>query len=125
MVEKKKICKVIELKDGDAFDTKKSQGEKEHLEKFASLFGAKIPFSTEYYICCFNQNDKNKIYEGFKKTFPLQNIMIGKEICEALHIDYEEIIKIREKDMADNFNYFIEELVKIPEVREKIKSLLN
>ncbi|EAI7927702.1 restriction endonuclease, partial [Campylobacter coli] len=40
-------------------------------------------------------------------------------------IEYQEILNIRKKDMEDNFNYFIEELLKIPEVLEKIKQILS
>lgn len=124
IVENERVCKIIELKDGDAFDTKKSQGEKEHLEKFTTLFGSKIPFVTDYYICSFNQNDKNIIYLGFKGVFSLEHILTGKELCNILKIDYQEIIDIRKKDSDDNFSYFIEELIKIPEVKEEIMKYL-
>ena len=120
IVERCRICKVIELKDGDNFDTKKSQGEREHLEQFATLFGAKIPFVTEYYICSFNQLDKKHIKEGFKNKFELENIMTGKELCDLLNIDYYDIIENRKTDMKDNINYFIDELIKIDEVKDMI-----
>ncbi|ECL0318803.1 restriction endonuclease [Campylobacter coli] len=120
-----RICKIIELKDGDMFDTKKVKGEKANLITFTEKFGAKIPFSTDYYICCFNQNNKEVIKEGMKNEFELEHIMTGKELCEILNIEYQEILNIRKKDMEDNFNYFIEELLKIPEVLEKIKQILS
>lgn len=125
IVERNRICKVIELKDGDAFDTKKSLGEKEHLEKFAMVFGAKIPFITDYFICSFNQEDKNAIKIGFKNTFSLENIMTGSELCKILNINYDEIIKLRQDDMKDNFNYFLEELIKIPEVLSKLEKIIK
>ncbi len=121
IVEKRRVCKVIELKDGDSFDTKKSLGEKESLEKFTKEFGSKVPFSTDYFICCFNQLDKNKIYEGFKGNFEVSHIMTGKELCEILNINYEQIIKERQRDAEDNTKYFIEELLKI----EEIKNFIN
>lgn len=120
IVESRRICKIIELKDGDNFDTKKSKWEKENLEKFANLFGAKIPFSTEYYICSFNQNDKEKIFHGFKWVFAYENILTGRELCKILKIDYDEIVEIRERDGRENFEYFIAELVNIPEVKMEI-----
>lgn len=125
IVERKRVCKVIELKDGDSFDTKKSKEEKEHLEKFSTEFGAKIPFVTEYYICCFNQNDKNKIYEGFKKRFSFEHIMTGRELCEILSLDYEGIINLRKRDGAENLECFIDELLNIKEVRELIVKKLE
>lgn len=124
IVDRHRICKVIELKDGDNFDTKKSESEKDHLEQFARLFGSRIPFVTEYYICSFNQENKEMIYTGFKGRFDLEHIMTGRELCEILHIDYDEIVSSRNEDMRDNFDYFINELVNIPEVREKIEELL-
>lgn len=120
VVEKKRICKVIELKDGDSFDTKKSQGEREHLEQFATNFGARIPFVTEYYICCFNQEDKEKIKVGFKGEFSEDHIMTGSELCEILNIDYNELRSIRKADMSDNLEYFIEQLIEIPGIKEII-----
>ena len=121
IVESYRVCKVIELKDGDAFDPKKSQGEKEHLEKFATLFGAKIPFVTDYYICSFNQNDKKLIMAGFKGVFSLEHILTGKELCQILGISYQEILDIRRRDTEENFAYLIAEMMKIPEVREEVK----
>ena len=125
MVEKKRICKVIELKDGDSFDTKKAAGEKEHLEQFAKELAVKIPFVTEYYICCFNNSDKEEIKTGFKNMFELENIMTGKELCSILNISYNKIKNERKKDAEDNFNYFIDELLKIKKVKKRIIKLLK
>lgn len=125
IVERKRICKVIELKDGDNFDTKKSESEREHLEQFAIYFGAKIPFVTEFYICSFNQADKQHIKEGFKNKFELENILTGRELCEILQIDYDAIISQRKIDMADNLNYFIDETLKIEDIRKMILEKLS
>lgn len=124
VVQMKNICKVIELKDGDNFDTKKAQGERENLEKFSVEFGAKIPFVTEYYICSFNQLDKKLIKEGFKNKFEMEHIMTGKELCQILNIDYDEIIAMRKKDMSENIDYFVDQLMEIDEIKDKIKSKL-
>ncbi len=120
IVERRRICKVIELKDGDMFDTKKSEGEKLHLEQFSTSFGARIPFVTEYYICSFNQEDKQHIKEGFKNRFEIENIMTGRELCQILQIDYDAIIERRRRDMQENLNYFVEQLLNIEEVKELI-----
>lgn len=125
IIEQNRVCKVIELKDGDNFDTKKSQSEKAHLEKFAMIFGAKIPFVTDYFICSFNQENKNMIHIGFKGCFDMNHILTGRELCEILCIDYDEIRHIRQSDREDNFSYFIGELVKIPEVLTEIKKHLK
>lgn len=72
------------------------------------------------YICSFNQLDKKHIKEGFKNKFELENIMTGKELCDLLNIDYYDIIENRKTDMKDNINYFIDELIKIDEVKDMI-----
>ncbi len=125
IIQKKRICKVIELKDGDTFDTKKARGEMEQLKEYAEKFGAKIPFVTEYYICCFNQEDKNAIMTGFKNVFTIEHIMTGRELCSILNIDYSKIISERKADAKDNFKYFVSELLNIPSVKEEILKQLD
>ena len=113
-------CKIIELKDGFMFDTKKVKGEKQNLEAFAAKFGSKIPFSTDYYICCFNEDSKEKIREGLKNEFKIEHIMTGVELCEILKISYEKIRRNRFLDSQSNLDYFVSELFKIDEVKNKI-----
>lgn len=125
IVQNKRVCKIIELKDGDAFDTKKSRGEREQLEEFSIKFGAKIPFVTDYFICCFNQDDKELIMQGFKNAFTIEHIMTGAELCDILSIDYAEIIQSRKKDAEDNIKYFVEELYKIPEIKAEMLNQLD
>ncbi len=125
IVQRRRICKIIELKDGDAFDTKKVIGEREHLKEFSELFGCKIPFITEWYICCFNQNDKSTIIEGLKHAFTENEILTGKEFCDVLGLSYEEIVESRLKDCEDNLNYFCTELLKISSVKERLKKLMK
>ena len=125
LVQKRRICSVIELKDGDAFDTKKSEVEKEHLEHFTQKFGTQIPFTTQYYVCCFNQDDKEQIKIGFKNKLNEEHILTGRELCDLLQIDYEKIVKTRQTDAESNLRYFLEELVKIEGVREELGNLLQ
>ncbi|MBR7002995.1 MAG: hypothetical protein IKI11_10100 [Neisseriaceae bacterium] len=124
IVQKKRICKVIELKDGDSFDTKKSKSERDNLIKFSTEFGAKIPFVTEYFVCCFNQLDKEMIKAGFKGCFDISHIMTGEELCQILNIDYHSIIQNRQKDAQENFEYFLTELLKIQEVKNFVKTII-
>ncbi|MCM1329714.1 MAG: hypothetical protein NC253_09775 [Ruminococcus sp.] len=120
LVQKKRLCKIIELKDGDTFDTKKARGEREQLEEYSIKFGAKIPFVAEYYICCFNQEDKDFIETGFKGVFTREHIMTGRELCEILSIDYDDIVESRKADARDNVDYFVSELLNIPEIKAEI-----
>lgn len=43
--------------------------------------------------------------------------MTGSELCEILNIDYNELRSIRKADMSDNLEYFIEQLIEIPEIK--------
>lgn len=119
----KNLCYVVELKDGDAFDTKKSLAEKEMLQLFVSHLAPKIPFRTKYYICCFNQSSKEKIVTGFKNVFTVDEVMTGEEFCDILGIDYRGIVQLRKDDAYDNFKYVIEKLFEIDEVRTKFLEL--
>ncbi|MBR4800918.1 MAG: restriction endonuclease [Clostridia bacterium] len=125
IVEQRRICKVVELKDGDAFDTKKSAGEKQHLEEFVLKFGSQIPFVAEYYICCFNQTDKNIIFTGFKGAFDMAHILTGRDLCNILRINYDEIVEKRKADAEDNFEYFLNQLIAIDEVNNYLKNKLK
>ncbi|MBF1051259.1 MAG: restriction endonuclease, partial [Peptostreptococcaceae bacterium] len=105
-----KNCYIIELKDGDNFDTKKSLAEYNSLVEYKNHLGSKIQFVTNYYICSFNQSDKENITKGFKGKFNINEVMTGKELCLLLNIEYDEIIKFRKNDALDNFDYFCNEL---------------
>ena len=115
----KNLCYVVELKDGDAFDTKKSLAEKEMLQLFVNHLAPKIPFRTKFYICCFNQFDKDKIVIGFKNVFSINEVMTGREFCNILGIDYDMIVKMRNNDAEDNFKYVVQKMFEIKEVRSQ------
>ena len=123
--EYKKQCYVVELKDGDSFDTKKSSSEKEMLQMFTNHLAPKIPFRMSYYICSFNQNDKEKIVIGFKSIFNLNEVMTGREFCQILNIDYDEIVRMRRCDTEDNFKYVIEQMAEIKDMMDYFKSLIR
>lgn len=125
IVESQRICKVIELKEGDSFDTKKSSGEQEHIAEFTLKFGSKIPFVADYFVCSFNQENKDVIYNGFKKVFEKEHILTGKELCKILKIDYDEIVNLRKTDQEDNLKYFVEEMLNIDKIKELIKEKLK
>ena len=97
-----KNCYIIELKDGDNFDTKKSDGEFENLEKYKNHLGSKIPFVTNFFICCFNQESKDLIVKGFKNRFNVEQVMTGKQLCNLLGIDYDTIIEFYNEDKCED-----------------------
>ena len=105
---------LIEIKDGDTFDTKKVAGEvesllivKEHLIK-----NRKIKDVSVYY-CSFNARDKKQIENGTKNLLPENSAMTGKELCELLGLDFDKIVQERKSQQKENFDYFMKELKKI------------
>lgn len=112
----RKACYVIELKDGDTFDTKKAAGERESMRAFVDA--QRIPFQISSYFCCFNQSSRDEIFDGFKRKIPKSELMTGQELCDLLELNYEEIRFERKRDQKPNFRYFMRELLKIREVRE-------
>ena len=119
--DKKQHCYVVELKDGDTFDTKKAAGEYESMCKFLSHISQRIGYEVSCYFVAFNQDSKEEIHKGFKKKIPLEKCMTGREFCKLLEIDYDDIVASRKKDASKNFPYFIQELLRIDEVREVMR----
>lgn len=121
-----KTLYITELKDGDAFDTKKSAGEVESLRRFQNDISENIPYKTLILVCCFNQIDKEKIIQGFKNKIKPEEAFTGKEFCALIGIDYQAIIdKRKEQDQKENLSFFCEELLKIESCREIILKLLT
>ena len=118
-------CYVIEVKDGDQFDTKKSAGEKKHLYDYLNFISQKIQFTVKPIICSFNAIDKQQVITGFKNIISKDEAYTGKELCELLNIDYSEIIDARKYHQRENMHFFIEALLQINEVRELILEQLR
>ncbi|MDY5822534.1 MAG: hypothetical protein SPJ83_07110 [Helicobacter sp.] len=120
-------CIVIELKDGDNFDTKKSQGEVNNLNTYSNALANKLPYpwQSEIKVCMFNQHDKTKIVSGFKGYISEKEAMSGDEFCNILGIDKEKIDRQRHEACNSNFEFVIDELLKIESVHNKIKQKLQ
>lgn len=93
---------VIEMKDGDDFDTKKSNAELETLTACKDFIENNFEISTDYALCCFNQKSRQNIVRGLKHRFDEAHVMTGNEFCELVGIEYEAIINERKSDAADN-----------------------
>lgn len=115
---------LIEIKDGDTFDTKKVAGEvsslvttKAHLIEHNNLQGDAVSI----YYCSFNATSHEQIERGAKGLLPEGSAMTGKEFCDLVGLDYDKIIQERKKDQQENLDYFIGELKKIPEIHSKFQ----
>ena len=113
----KRECYVLELKDGDQFDTKKSTGEVSNLSAFSTNVGSTIPYSTAIRICSFNQDDRQAIVAGFKHMVDESMVWTGREFCTLLGFDYAAILDERTTDANDNRRFLVQQLLRIPELR--------
>lgn len=119
--ETRQHCYLIELKDGDAFDTKKASGERQLMQQFMDKNSRHLPFTVSAHFCCFNQDDKSAIVRGFKRKINPEEAMTGREFCDLLELDYDAIVKQRQEAVSDNLPYFLSELVKIEAVQNWLK----
>jgi hypothetical protein len=114
--------KLIEIKDGDTFDTKKVAGELESLElakKFLINQGVSANKIHKHF-CSFNALNHKQIEKGAKGLLSSDMAMTGKELCDLLGLDFKKIVEERKKHQKENFDYFVNELKKIPEIIEKL-----
>lgn len=116
---------IIEVKAGFVFDTKKSTSENVNLKKYQNIISKKVSYKTSIFICCFGSEDKNEIKNGLKNKFELENIMTGKELCQILNIRYEKILEKKKNAANHNIDFFVKELIKIPEIKIKLNEFLN
>jgi hypothetical protein len=123
--DKRQHCYIIELKDGDAFDTKKAAGERESLHRFVNVIAPLVRFTISVHFCSFNQDGRQAIVDGFKRRITLQEAMTGKEFCDLLGIDYNEIVCLRREHQKVNFHDFIARLLVISSTREEIERQLS
>lgn len=117
-------CYVIELKDGDVFDTKKAAGERESLHRFVNVIAPMVRFTITVHFCSFNQHDPQAIVDGFKRKITLREAMTGREFCNLLGIDYDEIVRFRQENQSVNFHDFIGSLLAIKTTRDEIERQL-
>lgn len=119
------IVHVVELKDGDTFDTKKASGELTSINILAEALAKKLGYSAQVRFCAFNQNSREAIVIGAKGRFDKETAMTGSELCQLIGVDYNKIRLLRKADEAENFDYLLAELLAIPEVRRRIEELLG
>lgn len=115
VVERAGKIYLIEIKDGDTFDTKKVAGELESLKLVKEHFIKKgiSEKNIEIKFCSFNALNHEQIEKGAKGLLNKEMAMTGKEFCNLININYDQIIEERKKNQAENLDYFISELKKI------------
>ena len=114
-------CYIIELKDGHEFDTKSSEKEQQYLVDFLATNEATLHYyNCHGKICGFNANTREEIRTGFKRKISIEEAMTGREFCDLLQIDFDNILALRATDREANYNAFLEEILQIPSVRSDI-----
>ena len=83
-------CSIFELKDGNVFDTKKSEGELFHLKGVSDYFNS-IGINSKFFVCGFNANSTADIYHGLKKRLNITQCITGKDFCKLYGSDYKRI----------------------------------
>jgi hypothetical protein len=116
---------VIELKDGDTFDTKKADGELASAKKCAEWMRQRVRYSVRYYFCAFNQTNKKAIVTGIKERFTVEQVLTGREFCERIGVDYDAMCTYRQGHQEANREYFVSQLFAIPEIRDLIEQYLK
>jgi len=112
-----KIC-LIEIKDGDTFDTKKVAGELESLKLVKQYLIKKglLEKNIEIKFCSFNAINHEQIEKGAKGLLDKSMAMTGKELCELLGLDFNKIVEERKINQKENLEYLKQEMKKIKEL---------
>ena len=117
----RRLCYVVELKDGDQFDTKKSSGEVDSLTRFSTTVGSTLSYETAIRVCSFNQDDQEAIVTGFKRTIDESLVWTGREFCDLLGFDYDAIVEERRADATANRRFLAQQLLNIPAMRDLLR----
>jgi hypothetical protein len=102
--------RIYEIKDGDTFDTKKSEGEVESLEKAKLYFLNTFPEKkVSYHTILWNATDKKNI--SFKANeLPEDFIVFGRDFCKEYNIDFNKILEYRRGLAKEYQDYIIDKL---------------
>ena len=73
----------------------------------------------------FTFDTKKVIKQGLKNTFEIEEIMTGREFCKLININYNKILEIRKNNGEENFEYFINKLLRINKAKSMILSRLS
>tara|TARA_Y100000593_G_C4204010_1_gene283347 strand:+ start:83 stop:820 length:738 start_codon:yes stop_codon:yes gene_type:complete len=99
---------ITEIKDGDNFDTKKSDGEIKMFKMLEKLFK-----NYPYTINMIPWNLKNIDNHSVKSDEGGEYITTGKLFSDKVGLDYNTICENRKKDRTENVKWLIEEMRKV------------
>lgn len=120
-----KSCYAVEMKIGTDFDTKKSESEIARLTEFVADNAPKISFRVTERLCSFTAQDGERIVEGLKGRFRRDQVLTGREFCELVGVNYEEIVREWSKHQQENLEYLVETLLAIGPVKEELRKRMR
>jgi hypothetical protein len=91
---------VVELKDGNNFDTKKSTGEIDKLEMITAFLQQHTSKKVKGLIVLWNTEDLGNA--SFKDKRASRHLMTGREFADLVGIDFDALNKSREADAQKN-----------------------
>ena len=87
----KNTCKIVEVKLGNNFDTKKSQGEVDNLTRYAAKLDRATTYRVSFSVCMWYAKDKLEVITGFKGTLTEAQALTGAEFCQIVGIDFQAV----------------------------------
>lgn len=121
----RKELSVIEVKDGDTFDTKKASGELTSLRASADRLHRETGYTASIFFCSFNQESKDAIVAGAKNRFTLGEVMTGRQLCDILDIPYDVLVAERKHEQATNLAYFLTQLCSMSDIAQRMREILK
>jgi len=116
---------IIEVKDGDTFDTKKVAGEIASLRILADYYSQTLSMSISFAFSSFYAPTRSAITKGSKNVFNESQVLTGLELCQKIGIDYDAVVKERKADAEPNLNFFLDEMLKMDDIRKMIEEKLS
>ena len=120
-----KSCYVVEMKAGADFDTKKSESELARLTEFVSDNAPKLMFKVSERLCSFTADSKQRIVEGLKGRFRLDQVMTGRDFCGLVDVDYDDVVKEWRRHQKENLEYLVETLLSIGPVKDELRKRMG
>ena len=104
----------FELKDDAVHDSKKVDKEVETLMECGS-YAKDLEYEYLLFISSFYSPSTKDVRDGMKHLIPEKkiNIFTGEMLCNKLRINYDDLVKERNKGQKKNINYFIKEVVTV------------
>lgn len=109
----KNTCKVMEIKLGKNFDTKKVDGELASLKSYAETLERGTTYRISIGFCAWYAKDKKAIVKGFKGKITEKEAFTGKDFCEMAHINFEDVEKAIISHEEENRKVFFKRVFEI------------